>query len=322
MRIAVVGGAGFVGSHLVEALVRRKHSVLVYDNLSSGKIPGKAQSKFSPFRQTQFVCGDILNYRQLSATLRSFRPDALYHLAATSFIPYCEAHPAQTIRVNVQGTLNVMRAVQSCPTLRGVIFTSSANVYAPSARLHRETDPPAPLDVYALSKQLAERLVCFYGQRAGRTCFLLRLVNIYGPGDHNPHLVPQIIFELNRSAKELRLGRLDTRRDFIYVTDVVEVLRRMASLLQPEPKAPLCEILNLGSGQEYSGRQIVATLCQLAGVAPKCIQSKSRMRDVDRERLRCDTQRVRKLLSWKPRYSLAAGLRKTLQASGIPVKPV
>jgi nucleoside-diphosphate-sugar epimerase len=212
-----------------------------------------------------------------------------------------------------------MRAAQSCETLHGVIFTSSANVYAPSARLHRESDAPAPNDVYGLSKQLSERLVHFYSQRAGCPCFLLRIVNIYGPGDKNLRLIPQILRQLNSKTKTLRLGKLDTLRDFIYVADVVEVLLRLAPLLQP--RHLVCEILNVGSGLEYTGHQVVATLCRLAGIAPRCVESQSRMRTVDRQRLRCDTQRVRQLLSWKPRYDLVAGLQKTLAGSGFHVKP-
>jgi len=320
VRIAVVGGAGFVGSHLVDALVRRKHIVLVYDNLSSAKIRGGTILGKIHRAPTQFVRGDILNYRKLSASLRSFRPDVLYHLAATAFIPSSEKYPAKTIRVNVEGTLNVMRAVQSCDTLRGVVFTSSANVYAPTERLHRESDPPAPNDVYGLSKQLSERLVDFYSRRAGLPCFLLRIVNIYGPGDRNLRLIPQIIRQLRGKTKTLRLGKLDTRRDFIYVADAVEVLVRLAPLLKT--RAPVCEILNIGSGREYTGRQVMEALCGLAGIAPRCVESQSRMRNVDRPRLRCDTQRVRQLLSWKPRYGLAAGLRATLDSESLDAEPL
>src|SRR5258708_34903055 len=131
MRIAIVGGAGFVGARL-SGMLRRTHRLLVYDNLFARK----TTVALDWLPEVEFIQADILNYQRLAASLRAFRPEVLYHLAAIPFIPYCEQHPARTIRMNVEGTVNVMRAAQSCASLRGVIFTSSADVYGASAQLH------------------------------------------------------------------------------------------------------------------------------------------------------------------------------------------
>src|SRR4051812_46830482 len=146
MRIAVIGGAGFVGRHLSLALLKRSHEVLVYDNLSAR---ADDPAWIEPF---QFALADILDRARLQAELLKFRPELIYHLAALHYIPYCDLHPEETLQVNVAGTLNLMLAAESLPQLRGLVFASSVAVYPPTDGYHTESGPAQPSDIYGLSK--------------------------------------------------------------------------------------------------------------------------------------------------------------------------
>lgn len=307
MRIAVIGGAGFTGSHLVSALLDLKNEVLVYDNCFVRA--GRAGLPW--LTQADCVEADICDGKRLRSELVRFAPDVIAHLAALHYIPDCDRRPAETLRVNVEGTLNVMLAAAELPQLKAILFASSVAVYAPTNACHDESDSPAPCDIYGLSKWLGEQVVEQYARQMKVSHLSLRFSNLYGPGETNPHVIPAVLGQLLEGAEVLRLGRTDPYRDFLYVGDLVEgILGAIPYAMRRETH----QVLNLGSGLEWTVQEAVDILCRLSGRSIRIVQEESRVRAVDRMHLRSDISRARKLLGWEPRHDLAAGLEITFAA--------
>lgn len=311
MKIAVTGGAGFIGKHLVAALLTDGHEVCAYDNFFAGH-----KVERLPWRQhANLVDGDVLDFEQLSGTLRAFQPELLFHLAAIHYIPYCNDHPAETIRVNVEGTVNAMRAALQCTSLQGVFFASSAAVYPATAAFHKETDETGPCDIYGLSKVLGEQVVGHYLRESGLSCVLGRFFNVFGPDETNPHVIPAVLKQVVHGGK-VRMGRTDTFRDFIYVADLVQALLKIGRRLTSGK--PIAEIYNLASGTEVSMQELVAVMGQTVGAVPEIISDPRHVRASDRQYLRADITKARVELGWMPEFSLARGLEEIIKSEFAP----
>ncbi len=307
MRIAVTGGAGFIGAHLVAALLREGHQVWTYDNFFAGHKPQRLAWR----DQVTLVEGDVLDFDRLDATLQASMPELLFHLAAIHYIPYCNEHPSETIRVNVEGTVNVMRAAQKCGSLKGVFFASSAAVYDTSSAFHKETDPTAPSDIYGLSKVLGEQVVRHYAAESGLSHVLGRFFNVFGPDETNPHVIPAVLKQVIEGGK-VRMGRTDTFRDFIYVDDLVGALLKIGGILTSGKH--ITEIYNLASGNEASIERVVQILGNAAGVDLEIISEERHLRASDRQYLRADITKARRVLEWTPEFSITRGLEEIVKA--------
>ncbi len=307
MRIAVTGGAGFIGAHLVAALLREGHQVWAYDNFFAGH-----RTERLPWReQATLVDGDLLDFDRLSGSLQEFKPELIFHLAAIHYIPYCNDHPAETVRVNVEGTVNVMRAAQKCEGLKGVFFASSAAVYDTTSAFHKETDPTAPSDIYGLSKVLGERVVRHYATESNLPYVLGRFFNVFGPEETNPHVIPAVLKQVIEGGN-VRMGRTDTFRDFIYVDDLVQALKKIGALLSSGKQ--VAEVYNLASGQECSIARVVEIMGKNAGVNLDIITEERHVRAGDRQHLRADIAKARRELGWTPEFSIERGLEEIVKA--------
>lgn len=304
MRIAVTGGAGFVGVHLVTELLLRGHQVHVYDNLFAGR-----RTQDLPWLdRVSFVRGDLLEAERLQSEFRRFAPDIVFHLAAIHYLPYCDQHPSECMRVNVEGTLNLMRAAAACHA-RGVGFASSVAVYPPTDAVHSEKGPVGPCDIYGLSKQLGESIVDHYARAAGMAHLCFRFSNIYGPLETNPHVIPTVLDQLLNGANEIRLGRTDTFRDFIYVEDTAELLADALPLLSA---GTTHDVVNLASGSEASIGEVVDLLCASEDRQVRIARDEARVRPADRKHLRADTTHQQEIIPRKTRFDLRSGLAATL----------
>lgn len=304
MRISVVGGAGFTGIHLVSALLDQGHEVHVYDNFFSGR----RREDLSWLADVRFTEADIVDADRLREELTGFAPEVIFHLAALHYIPYCDQHPGEAMRVNVEGTLHLMLAAGQIPGLKAVLFASSVAVYPPSDHHHSEADPPAPSDIYGLTKWLGEQVVDQYARQSKISHLALRFANLYGPAETNPHVIPVVLEQLLAGSDTLRLGRTDPCRDFLYTGDLVE------ALLAAIPVATAHEVhdvLNLGAGQEWPVQEAVDILCRLSGRNIQVVREPARVRAVDRLHLRARIERARQLLGWEPKHGLREGLEKT-----------
>lgn len=302
MKTLVTGGAGFIGSCLVTELLQDGHDVLVYDNFSTG------HPEFLPGRHPHLrvVKGDILDYECMTATMRDWQPDVVFHLAAIHYIPYCNAHRREALRVNVEGTQSVLDACWDTRVER-VIAASTAAVYGISDRPNLEADCPAPVDVYGASKWFDELLIQQFCQDTGISCLVARLFNVYGPNETNPHVIPEIVQQAV-SGYDIELGNLDVCRDFVYVKDVAQAFIAMASARDAS-----FDVFNVGTGHEYSARDIVR-VCEI--ILQRKLHARSvaaRRRTIDRPHLLADCAHIQRIIGWQPRYDLQAGLAELLQ---------
>jgi UDP-glucose 4-epimerase len=314
MRIAVIGGAGFAGVHLVSALLACGHDVHVYDNLFAGR----RRQDLPWLQQVQFAEADIVDGQRLRQEMTAFHPDLVYHLAALHYIPYCDRHPGDTMRVNVEGTLNVMLAASSVSTVQAVLYASSVAVYRPTDDYHAESDQPGPCDIYGLTKFLGEQVVEQYARLARISHLSLRFANIYGPHETNPHVIPTVLDQLLDGAATLHLGRTDPCRDFIYVGDLVDALLAAIPVVIREETH---DVLNLGPGREWPVQEAIDILCQLSGRTIRTVREDGLVRPVDRMHLRATIERARELLAWDPKHDLRRGLELTFDLECRKRKP-
>jgi UDP-glucose 4-epimerase len=296
MTTLVTGGAGFVGVPLVHRLVAAGHDVAVLDDLSRGR-----GSDLPP--GVEVVAADIRDTEVLRATFDRLQPSAVVHLAALHFIPDCERDPPATMAINATATAELGRIAGDGGVGR-FVFTSTAAVYQPSHSPHAETDEIEPVDVYGRSKAAAEqRLRAVFGDER---LSILRLFNVYGPGETNPHLIPEIVEQAVMTGR-LRLGLMDTVRDYVHVDDV-------AVLLQHAVAGKLSGTVNVGTGRGHTARDVVDAVAAVLGRELPVEVDPARLRPVDRPHLVADVSVLRAAAPWEP-VDLATGLEGLVAAA-------
>jgi UDP-glucose 4-epimerase len=305
-RVLVTGGAGFIGSHLVDALLHSGADVLVIDDFRLGKRE-HLQEAATTGRLT-VAAGDIRNPEDLRV-VTDFAPDTVFHLAALHFIPYCNAHPAEAMDVNVLGLEMVVRALRQAP-IKTFVFASSGAIYGFGDAPWPETAPPRPDEIYGLSKWMDERFIgLFHNERPEVRTVAARLFNTYGPRETNPHVLPDIM-RILRQGKPIELGNLWPKRDLIFVTDTA------AALMAAAAGDPGLEIFNVGTGNGTSIEQVMRTIEAITGQTLDVRQVPSRMRDDDGH-LISDPRKLMTASDWRPQYDLEAGLRRLLEWEGL-----
>jgi len=300
--IFITGGAGFIGRWVVRRCLRDGHNVAVYDNLSAGHLDNLAE--FSD--RITFFEGDILDVSRLSTAMAETKPDVVFHLAAHHFIPFCNEHPLETLRVNVDGTYAVLMQAADAGAHTAVVASSGAVYPSVDDPLSEDmwTSPP---DVYALSKRITEEVTEYAADNTSLTCVAARLFNTYGAYETNPHLIPHIVESL-QSGPTIALGNIHTKRDYIYVEDVADLLVESAR----HASGPYT-LVNVGTGQEYSAEEIVKTIETLLETDIHVDVDEGRIRAVDKMHQRADTTRLEALTGSRAAHSITNGLTKLLQ---------
>jgi UDP-glucose 4-epimerase len=305
--VLVTGAAGFIGHRLVQRLLDADATVLAVDDLSAGF--GWQRPPRTGLNRIELDIGDR---RGLERVCRQAAPDVVVHLAARHFIPYCRAHPEETIRCNLGGTEALLAALDPRKPVR-IVFASTAAVYQPTAAATRETDPmDGDDDVYAYTKRRAEGMLRGYARARAARCDVRigRIFNVFGPGDGNPHVIPEILAQAGR-GDTLRLGNLDTRRDYIFLDDVVTALIHLVSARA----APAT--VNIGSGVPRSVTDIVTACAALTGRPLAVASDAQRRRGQDRPNLYADTTILHTLLPCLAARTFRDGLAVTLAAAGL-----
>jgi UDP-glucose 4-epimerase len=302
-RALVTGGAGFIGHHLCAALSTEGVEVHAIDDLSTGR-----RELLDGVKSVALHEVDVRQQRELTDIVHEVQPEWVFHLAGLHFIPACNRDPAATLAINTVGTAALLEALRSCEPTGRVILASTGAVYSPDSVLCREGDRPDPDDIYGQSKVFAEQLVHRFSRETGKSAVVLRLFNVYGPGETNPHVVPEIL-EQALADDAIRLGNLTPERDYIYVHDVVAAMMQVARVADAPPGT-----LNVGTGQAYSVGELVSTLARIVERPLHAVRDPARERRVDRPRLCADISLAKSTIGWSPCYDLEKGLRATWES--------
>jgi UDP-glucose 4-epimerase len=301
MRCLVTGGAGFIGTALVNRLVLQGHQVRVLDDLSAGD-----PSHLSP--EASFTRGDVRDRPRLWTLMQGV--DCVFHLAARVSVQESVLYPREYNEVNVGGTVSLAEAMRDAG-VRRVVFASSATVYGSQASQPvNENAWPSPRVPYAVSKLAAEHYLFALGQLNGVETVALRIFNAYGPFQRIPPahapVVPLFAKNLLSGASIVVHGDGSQTRDFVHVDDVVEAL--MAASLAPTVNQA---VVNVGSGLETSVNDLIITLGQVTAKRPEVIYNHHESGGT--ARLVADVRQAQELLGYRPRVRLSEGLQRLIE---------
>jgi len=302
-RVIVTGGAGFIGSHLTEELVRRGYQVIILDNLSKGRM-----SNIEPVLKNgsaEFVQGDITNLPLLRKLFSG--ADYVFHQAAIPSVPFSIKSPITSHNANINGTLNVLLAAKD-KGVKKVVYASSSSVYGDSPTLPKVEDMiPNPLSPYAVTKLTGEYYCKVFQDIYGFDTVSLRYFNVYGPRQdpNSPYAAVISLFINNALAGKspIIFGNGEQSRDFTYVRDVAE-----ANILAAERNAT--GIFNLGSSQRVTINHLAQLVFKLVGNSTiEPVYKDSRPGDIMHSL--ADISKAR-AFGYYPKYNLEAGLKETL----------
>jgi UDP-glucose 4-epimerase len=297
-RILVTGGAGFIGSHTVETLLAQGDDPHVLDDFSRGRqawLPDDV-----PIHQVDIRDPDLVR-----RAVGSVAPDIVIHLAALHFIPAVEGAPRVAEEVNVEGTRNLLAALAHHRPQR-VLFASTAAVYPDVSGPISETCDVAPMDLYGRTKAAGESLLARFHAETAVHVVVARLFNVIGRRETNPHVVPEIVAQLKRGVTRLRLGNVDSRRDYTDVVDVADVLVRLVD------SSVTHSIFNVGSGSSRSVREVVALCERIVRRSLTVTVDPTRLRSTDRHELLADVALVKNTTGWAPQRAFEETLSELL----------
>jgi len=302
MRILVTGGAGFIGSNTVDALVATgKHQVAVLDDLSAGK-----REQVNP--AARFYHADLRDAARVTEVIEREKPEVIFHLAAQMDVRRSVASPAFDAEVNLVGFLNLMEAGRRNGLARVIFSSTGGAIYGEQERFPCDEDHPCrPVSPYGVAKLATERYLFFYQVQYGIPYLALRYANVYGPRQ-DPHgeagVVAIFCGRLLAGQPSTIFGDGEQTRDYIFVGDVVRA--NLAALERGRAGA-----LNVGTGVETSVNQLYTQLAEVAGVSQRPTYAPARPGEQQRSVI--SPERAMRELDWQPQVSLRDGLTQTLR---------
>ena len=304
-KIVITGGAGFIGSHLSEALADRGYQVIIIDNLSTGSMENIGS--FINKGNVALVKGNILDLPLIKRSLQE--ADLVFHQAAVTSVPYSINDPEKTNIVNISGTLNILLAARE-HGVKKVIYASSSSVYGDTPALPKVEDMiPNPQSPYAVTKLTGEYYCQVFQQVYGIPTVCLRYFNVYGPRQ-NPDsdyaaVIPKFITSIIKGQGPTIYGDGEQSRDFTYVKDVVE-----ANILAAESNAS--GVFNIGGGgNQISINKLASLVSRLIGKNVDPIYEKPRPGDIMHSL--ADISKA-KIFGYEPKFSLEEGLYETVRS--------
>ena len=296
----MTGGAGFIGSHLVDRLVAGGRRVTVLDNMSSGR-------ERNLNRAAKLEKADIRRPEAREAVARA-KPDIVFHLAAQISVAVSARDPMLDADINIMGALNVMEGARLAGVKKVVFVSTGGAMYGDPERLPADESLPArPLSPYAASKRAFEYYLPIFKDIYGVDYSIVRPANVYGPRQ-DPHGEAGVVAIFTRAMLEGRpckvFGKGDDERDYIFVEDVVDLLVRAAEGTGTGP-------YNAGTGAGTSVNTLFRELARLTGYSQPPVKAPPRPGDL--KRISLDSSKARREMGWSPRVNVADGLARTVE---------
>ncbi len=302
MRYLVTGGAGFIGSNTVDELVRRGHSVVVLDDLSSGKEDNLAEAR----NKITLIKGSITDIETVRKAM--YEAEYVLHIAARTSVPRSVKDPIETNKVNIEGTLNVLVAAKELKVKR-VVFAASSSAYGETPTLPKvETMQPQPISPYGVTKYVGELYAQTFGRCYGLENVSLRYFNIFGPRQDpdSPYsgVLAKFCAAFLEDTQPVVFGDGEQTRDFTYVDNAVQ-----ANLLACEAPNVSGKIFNVGVGGRISLNDVLRELGKITG---KTLEAKhDPPRDGDIRDSQADISQAREFLGYDPQVTFEDGLART-----------
>jgi dTDP-glucose 4,6-dehydratase len=311
MRVLVTGADGFIGSHLVEALIERGYDVRAFVLYNSFGSWGWLETVDKAVRDSLDVfAGDIRDPHGVKAAMTGC--DTVLHLAALIAIPYSYHSPDTYVETNVKGTLNVVQAARELGVGK-VVHSSTSEVYGTAQFVPiTEGHPLQGQSPYSASKIGADQLAWSYYASFDTPVAIVRPFNTYGPRQSARAVIPTIITQIANGHRRIKLGALRPTRDFNYVSDTVR-----GFIAAAESKDAVGEVINVGSGFEISIGDLAHLIAEAMGVEIEIQTEDVRLRPdkSEVERLLASNKKAADLLGWRPEYGSREGLKRGLRAT-------
>lgn len=302
MRYLVTGGAGFIGSNIVDELLRRGHSVTVLDDFSSGK----EENLSHVLARIRLIRGDICDLEAAREACEG--ADYVLHLAARTSVPRSVKDPIETNRVNIDGTLNVLVAARDA-RVRRIVYAASSAAYGETPSLPKtETMPPDPISPYGVTKLVGEMYAQVFGRAYGLENVSVRYFNVFGPrqdpSSQYSGVLSRFILAVLESAAPVVYGNGEQSRDFTFVDNVVDI-----SLRACEAPGVSGKVFNAGTGSRISLNGVLRLLAEITGSPVRPKYDPPRAGDILHSQ--ADIALAKKFLDYSPRVGFEEGLRRT-----------
>ena len=305
-KLLITGGAGFIGSNLIEYLLKQNNEVVCLDNLSTG-----FKKNIAPYidnNNFRFIEGDIRDYDSVSKAMVGC--DTVFHLAALIGIPYSYISPLAYIRTNVEGTYNVLEAAKNL-NIEQVLITSTSETYGTAQYVPiDEKHSLVGQSPYSASKIAADQLAISYYKSFELPVKIVRPFNTYGPRQSARAIIPTIISQILNGKTEINLGSLSPTRDLTFVKDTCSGFEEIY-----KSETLFGEVTNIGVKTEISIGELAKLIANTMNIEVTIKSSAERIRpeNSEVERLFCDNTKLLKHTSWKPNYTFKQGIGEVIE---------
>ncbi|MBI5148649.1 NAD-dependent epimerase/dehydratase family protein [Candidatus Pacearchaeota archaeon] len=302
MRILVTGGAGFIGSNIVDRLIKNNDEVSIIDNLSSGYIDNVD-------KEAEFYNEDILDKEKIEDIFKKNRPEIVIHAAAQVQVIESMKNPQKDAMTNIIGSINILECCRDCKIKEIVYLSTGGALYGEPEYLPADENHPInPISCYGASKRAVENYIYVYNKNYNIDYRILRFSNVYGVRDDlkSNRLIPNILLNFKDSVKPKIYGDGNNGRDFIFVDDIVDAI-----LLAIKNDNTKDKIFNIGTEKLISVNEIFANLKRIYGIDINPEYLEERRGEV--KKIYLSNSRAKEQLDWHPKTDISAGLEKTVE---------